>query len=330
MSERHRSRWNREWIAPLRVFGWSAGALLFAVTVLFAGYFIGKSAGFFDAQANDYVEARQLERSRSVSDCVAQNSTPPKTAACIEKSVRDERESRRAEADLAAQRSMADWAWWLLIVTMIQTPVTAAGVLLLLRNIQQSDAANEIARSAMTAENRAWVEVDPTIRFERLRFQGEEIRLKVTFELKNVGNTVALNVSPFAKLICEPTIGAGGAERVEEMRLRLLEQPRKLLAINLFPGRTRRQEWDTSILIEEARLRAGDEECNLFPIALCVGAQYSTIFDQDSDSPHQTLEILSIRKIDAAGLPLVVVGTDDVPEQQLTLYHLPESLGGVS
>jgi hypothetical protein len=310
-------------------------SLAFAVLVLFAGYFIGRSGGFYDAEANGYSRQYQAATEQRVSDCFRQRQPPSAAANCVEKAIDASHEEQRAEHNLDAQRQMADWAWWLLIVTALQTPITLVGIVLLLRNIQQADAANEISRQAMTAENRAWIEIE-ILSLGDLRYVEENFRLTVKFRFRNIGKSVALNVVPEATLIGEPTIGertiGETSTELDQILRRLKGRPSKLMAQNLFPGReSPEQEWDTTVKADDVQLVAGDHKSELYPLCLVLGVQYNTIFDGPEDGGHQTIQLGYLRKLDDRGRPgLTVVGRNPILAEFLRLIQPYENLGVVT
>ncbi len=183
-----------EWRSVLRISLIGLACLAFCIMVLFTGYFIGQSAGFYDAQANGYAgQYREATRQR-IDECFRKGGPSPATTRCVEEAVTTGHEDQRSEGDLNAQRDMANWAWWLLIATFAQIPFTAVGIILLLRNIQQADAALIEARRIGEAQTRAYLSVSAcTVVFAK-------DKISILPKLQNSGQSPALRVKWQAKI----------------------------------------------------------------------------------------------------------------------------------
>jgi hypothetical protein len=286
----------KEWRSVLQIFAVGLASLGFAVLVLFAGYFIGRSGGFYDAEANGYAAQYHSATEQRINDCLRQRRPPNTAARCVEEAANAGHEEQRAEQNLDAQRQMADWAWWLLVVTVVQTPITLVGILLLLRNIQQADAANEISRQAMMAENRAWVEIVPTFTLGGVKFTDDgQMFLNTSFSVRNIGKTVALNVGWHIALIPDPLVFPqhdGVAEFKRQLLTHSLSDTWPIFPLRELPM----GDWEVGGIAEEMRIpRTGEHEA--FLPAVCVGVRYNTIFDRDGDPPHITMEVSMLRRV---------------------------------
>ena len=310
------------WRTSLQTFAMGVAALAFFTLVLFAGYFIGKSGGFYDAEANGYAAQYRAATQPRVDDCFRQGQSPNTTARCVEEAINSDHEEQRSEHNLDAQRQMADWAWWLLIVNAVQTPVTMIGILLLLRNIQQAEAANEISRQAMIAENRAWMEIVPNFTLGDFRYQednGGEFRINTIGTIQNIGKTVALNVGYTIALIPDPTF-LTETSAVAEFRHGLLSRWGPVDTYSVFPGRDLPREVETGALAESIRVTNFPDREAFMP-ALCIGIRYNTIFDREGDPPHITLEVVSLRRLHEGRPSRVFVGRDTIPKAELGLMR---------
>src|SRR5438309_961036 len=117
-----------EWRSVLRTAAIGLACLAFATLVLFAGYFIGRSGGYYDAEANGYGAQYRAATQQRVENCFRDRQSAATAASCVEEAINADHEQQRSEQNLGAQRDMAQWAWWLLIVTILQTPITLVGI----------------------------------------------------------------------------------------------------------------------------------------------------------------------------------------------------------
>lgn len=203
-----------EWRPVLRIFGIGLAALALSLLVLFAGYWIGKSSGFYDAQANGYSYQDREATSRRVGNCFGKAQSRTVTARCAEEAIKAGHEHSRSEHDLTAQREMADWTWWLLIVAFIQTPITAVGIVLLLRNIQQADDALVETRRIGEAQTRAYLSISGC----QVMFRVEKMSIRPM--LQNSGQSPALDVTwhAYVNLIRKDDKGSRAGETRPDYR----------------------------------------------------------------------------------------------------------------
>jgi hypothetical protein len=124
-------------------------------------------------------------------------------AECINETVYAAREQQRGEMDLAAQWVTAFWTMVTGAAAVAGVILSAFGVFLVFRTFRAASEGNEIARQAMTAQNRAWMEIE-IVSFGQLRLDDGEFRLGIRFRLKNIGKTVALNVEPEVAILKDP------------------------------------------------------------------------------------------------------------------------------
>jgi hypothetical protein len=94
---------------------------------------------------------------------------------CLVQKIAASRETQRAEQDLAAQQSMADWALWMVVLTAMQAALSLVGVVLLVRNlslvnesnanaldaVREAEKANKIAEDTDKRQLRAYLSVSP-------------------------------------------------------------------------------------------------------------------------------------------------------------------------
>jgi hypothetical protein len=165
------------------------------------GINIGTGLGYHDAQSHRNTAQYPSDTDKRIERCFTDSDTT-RAQECVEDAVTTSHENQRSEYDLQAQRDMAQWAFWLLIVTSAQFPLTVAGLLALVVTIRQGQdglteagKANRISREEMEASHRPILEVEPfgpLARDDQLISLGEgkkrTIQLRVGATVRNVGN----------------------------------------------------------------------------------------------------------------------------------------------
>jgi len=126
---------------------------------------------------------------------------------CFEDVIESSREPQRAEEDLYAQKQMAQWAYWLFVVSsligVMSVGVAIGGVYWVHRTWQlqrrateestkatlAAVEANKFQRRAFVAEQRAWIPIrqqDISI-YRPLRWQGDSANLTIQIVIRNTG-----------------------------------------------------------------------------------------------------------------------------------------------
>jgi hypothetical protein len=278
--------------------------------------------------SRDYAQNAQAEISKRCARL------PPLAAAqCGGEATKASRDSENREQDLEAQRDMARWTRVTGWAALFGVALSAVGVGLVFVTFRATREANEISRQAMMAENRAWIEIVPTFQFGDFRYSEEqrEFRLKAVFTVKNIGETVALNVGFTIELIPDPS-WFHDTNAVEEFNERLLKHPTTINAFPLFPEREATNEWDIGIAADKIRLPDVDEPDvreAFFP-AFCVGVRYNTIFDREGDPPHITTEVGSMRRLHDGRPSLAIVGRKTVPSAEVGVMRVFRNLTKVT
>lgn len=250
--------------------------------------------------------------------------------------------------DVTAQEDMVFWAMWMFVAALATFIVTSIGTFLIWRQIKLTRQAvedtgeatkamregNEIAREAMSSGNRAWIEIS-IVSLGDLRCENDEFRMKVVFQIKNIGKSVALNVDPVAEIMADPTMGnrtmgeiSGPLRRFYEA---LKSSPPELGAHALFPDRDTTQEWEVAVQANDVEITHDGKGTGLHPMCVVLGVRYNSIFDRTRSESHHTVEVGHIRRIDEQGRPgIVVVGRAGVPAKELRLVRPVESLGSAT
>jgi hypothetical protein len=182
-----------------------AGLALLLAVIGFAtySYWVGHLSGYKEAETQHYQTEYAERTDERVSRCF-NGADPPRE--CVEEAVRDNYEQQRAESDLNAQRNMADWAFWLLVVssaglggTSIGTAFLAWQVMLTREAVEDTSQAtramnrqNELAEAAQ----RPWLTVEvesigPLWDFED-NWPEDGWNLDFEVSVRNVGNSLAV------------------------------------------------------------------------------------------------------------------------------------------
>ncbi|WP_156323768.1 hypothetical protein [Citromicrobium sp. WPS32] len=163
---------------------------------------MGWSVGSKDTEAQRH-QTEYADRTDSRIGACFGNAVPERE--CVEKAIRDNHEQQRAEADLNAQRQMADWAFWVLVVAGASFIVTSIGTIFLAWQVyltreavkdtgEGTEAMVEANRIAANAQ-RPWIAIDA----ELLHFSCDDrilqIECNVTF--RNTGKMVAENFDAY-------------------------------------------------------------------------------------------------------------------------------------
>lgn len=165
-------------------------AAVFAVVIwlIFAmiGFFLGEDFGRSqNAKAN--TEQHLVDAAARIKEiCFLDNN--PDVQGCIEGAMRNARELLLADHDLAAQRNMAEWAKWLLIVTVASAFVTGVGIWLVWRTLLATQQMTTITREIGRLENQAYCSVSAL----SAKLFGNNISFEPTF--RNHGDTPVLRL----------------------------------------------------------------------------------------------------------------------------------------
>lgn len=130
-------------------------------------------------------------------------------AVCVSEVIESSYEHQRAERDLAAQRDMAKWAFWLLIVSAFGIVLLALTYYEAMKTAQAAIFAADIARQAMIAEHRAWVGITKVSMCSPAYLSEDDGFFFVGVDYTNFGPTPAKNVW----VQCEAHFGPAGESR---------------------------------------------------------------------------------------------------------------------
>jgi hypothetical protein len=168
-----------------------------------AGFRIGNVSGHYDHQADRAASQYSSETRRIINDCFMLP-TKAATSECISEVTRASYENERAERELIAQREMADWAWWALVISGLQflaTIITIGFIKLTLEATLEAvtdtgratDAmleANQIARQGSKIQLRPYLAGEGAVVSEVTGNDGDFDQ--IVFKISNKGVTPAL------------------------------------------------------------------------------------------------------------------------------------------
>jgi hypothetical protein len=131
--------------------GFAAVAVLASVSgALFYSYTIGNISGRLDTETSRHAARYEDATSKDINECYAK-SDRAQVRECVNNAIKSSHENQRDEYDLQAQREMSNWAFWLLIVTVLHIPLTIGGLIALIKTIEQGRDANQISQHGLNA-----------------------------------------------------------------------------------------------------------------------------------------------------------------------------------
>lgn len=119
----------------------------------------------------------------------------PALAECISETMATTREHQRAEADLAAQRDMAKWAWAVMLTSALSLGVGVVGIYFLKSTLDKTAEAVLVAtRSADIAQKIGEAQVRAYLIVAGGSFSVGKGSIRYNIRIKNVGQSPAVNV----------------------------------------------------------------------------------------------------------------------------------------
>lgn len=182
----------------------SAGlsAVFVLAGVLTFSYHLGDLAASKHAQGYSYAAQYPADTDKRIADCPA-GASVASLKQCIEEAVTASHDAQRSEKDLSAQRQMADWAFWVLVVSCVGTAITAIGTGFLAIQIKLTrEAVEDTGKATLAMERQNEIAEDTARRqlraYIRVKIGDANIQpdqsLTVDFEYENYGSTPAFQV----------------------------------------------------------------------------------------------------------------------------------------
>lgn len=201
--------------AGLIRLGWIVAGI--AVTALAAAFIWTISA--YQAQSTLDARYRAQDRAERASESIERNcgsAEPGAVVECVAKEIEAAREDQRAEYDLSAQNRMAEWAFWMMVVTAITAGLTAVALWFIRGTLDATREAVEEARNGTSAARRAVTETTRIgeaqvrsylsvvgVNFSTTADDVSMVRRpKIEVVLNNSGATPAVNVEYFCGCEC--------------------------------------------------------------------------------------------------------------------------------
>lgn len=147
-----------DWRRYAKIAGLTVLTLSAAIFVFVWGATLGQVSGHYGAQSQGYASQYPSDTDKRVEQCF----TNPDLAAakqCAQEAITADRENQRSEHDLQAQREVADWTYYVLVISIVQIPLGVLGLIALLVTIDQGREANEIARNSAKLQSRCYLSV---------------------------------------------------------------------------------------------------------------------------------------------------------------------------
>jgi hypothetical protein len=192
-----------------------AGALAFLAFVLIGLGVL--NSNIYEAVYHDYAtqKAHVDAEDKFRGEMCREFSTVEDIRGCFDKAIKATRETQRSEEDLYAQKQMAQWAFWLLLLTgfvgIVSIAITSVGTYFLIKTVGVGIKANSLARETMIAQTRPWLQIKQ-VKIKKMEITNNRIFLDVDVEVKNVGHSPALGVSIHGNLV----IFGGGSFEVPD------------------------------------------------------------------------------------------------------------------
>ncbi|MHA7820078.1 MAG: hypothetical protein ACX930_10575 [Erythrobacter sp.] len=314
------------WNVRIAVIGCLAAILLIFWGLSVSIYATGFSSGIHQTEANGYAAEYSSDTDERINKC------PTDTVAalreCVEEAVTASHESQRAEYDLNAQRNMAEWAWWLLIVSTVGIGVTTIGTIFLAIQVQltreavkdTSDATKAMNRQNELTEQaqRPWLSIELETRTPY--FVNDQVfQTTLGLKIKNVGTSPATNV----KVISKCFVNRDADNEINEFLASLVERrPEREWGDTLVPNQV-------IMRVEPVRLNPSEHPTveiagrkTLTPIVVVA----VTYVPPHSERRFQTSVGFIMGKIRDGALSVIVIDEGDLPLDRSGIANHP--IGG--
>ena len=195
-----------DWAKFAKVIGFACAAFLIVALVHAVGFYTGNESGYYQGQAERSTAQYPSDTQRIVDGCFKLPTRADKVK-CIDEATKAAHENQRAEKDLTAQQEMEDWAWWVMVLGILQflaTIITLGFVKLTLdatlaavkgTNVAAKAAqdANAIAREVGEAQVRAYLRIELVKTCVTTDLSGKK-KAQITLVYVNTGNSTAYDV----------------------------------------------------------------------------------------------------------------------------------------
>lgn len=162
-------------------------ALIFGLIGYFEGFDQGQGGreSVYTNQHHESAEDRIQDRCIALPDA--------RQAECIKEAIETSGEYQRAEKDLSAQQQMAEWAKWMLVMTVVMAAITMFGVVFVWQTLVATRAMALDAQRIGEAQVRAYLTVgEAEVRLEVSR---DRVKWRVDASFRNSGNSPASGIN---------------------------------------------------------------------------------------------------------------------------------------
>ncbi len=264
-------------------------------------------------------------------------------AECVEKIVKATREDQRSQYDLKAQIDSAQWAFWILVISVAGVFVTIAGIAYVRLTLREMEATNIIGEKSVEASTRAAVasersvEVATTTIIENQRawvkatisldgplvFENGEAKIRLRATTKNVGLTPAQFVDVTIRMFANSSTGIGPIDvqrsLCDEIRLRPIGQG---FGYSLFPNDEITQTIYIALAKEDVA-RASQQLSGFMSVYVIGCVDYTTVF---RDRHHQTGFIFDLVRFEPAHPQnhfIIEIAAGTLPIERIRLVFAP-------
>jgi hypothetical protein len=149
-------------------------------------------SGYYSERTSEQIKER----------CTAANPVPFQK--CVEEIVTASHENQRDEADLIAQRQMAQWAYAVAVIGGLSIVLTVFGIWFVRGNLIAMQAQTQLARETMVAQTRPWLKFE-SVNLQKMWIDEAHVHVQVEFAVKNGGHSPALEVLVNPRLTIDST-----------------------------------------------------------------------------------------------------------------------------
>ncbi len=201
-----------DWRKYVKIVGIASASFFVLFIIYITAFYSGNVLGYYEREADSSSSQYGRDTERHIDDCFKLPARPA-ISQCITKAVTSSHENQRAEYDLNAQREMSQWAWWAMIIGILQffaTIITLGFIKLTLdatlKAVEETsgatdamEKANGIAQKANERERRPWLKVGYIALDDMM-----SIAPKVTIDIVNTGRSTAVMISSHVEVcICD-------------------------------------------------------------------------------------------------------------------------------
>ena len=159
-------------------------------------WFVASKTAHDQIQAKSYAEYYADDTEKRIErDCAKREGSA--LIECVKEIIETSHQQQRDEHDLAAQRGMELWAFWMLVATLSSVAVTAVGVIYVALTLKEARATTaaaikgaDTAQATFEAELRPWLRITPIVSGPMVHTK-KGVVFEVDIEVENIGKMPA-------------------------------------------------------------------------------------------------------------------------------------------